>query len=73
MIRFLSAKIGFCLFFVIFVCGFFSLYGSLLFAFEIVKISDFFTKLNDKTSLILGRVYKYLPNSNIITLLLLLF
>ena len=52
---------------------FFSLYGSLLFAFEIVKISDFFTKLNDKTSLILGRVYKYLPNSNIITLLLLLF
>ena len=73
LIRFLSAKIRFCLFFVIFICGFFSLYGLLLFAFEIVKISDFFTKLNDKTSLIFGCVYKFLSNSNIIMLLSLLF
>ena len=65
--------IGFCLFFVIFICSFFSLYGLLLFAFEIVKISDFFTKLNDKTSLIFGCVYKFLSNSNIIMLLSLLF
>ena len=61
------------LFFVIFICGFFSLYGLLLFAFEIVKISDFFTKVNDKTSLIFGCVYKFLSNSNIIMLLSLLF
>ena len=66
-------KSDFAYFFVIFVCGFFPLYGLLLFAFEIVKISDFFTKLNDKASLIFGYVYKFLPKSNIIMLLSLLF
>ena len=40
LIRFLSVKISFCLVFVISVC-YSQVYELLLFAFEIVKISDF--------------------------------